>query len=58
MRAEFEYKLDDGDTVWGERAAEELRLLAGGAPGAPRSWASTYAQVRLTVRASFTVRVS
>tara|TARA_B100000780_G_C20896199_1_gene356654 strand:+ start:58 stop:450 length:393 start_codon:yes stop_codon:yes gene_type:complete len=44
LRAEFEFKLDDGDTVWGERAAEELLLLAGGAPGAPRSWASTYAQ--------------
>jgi hypothetical protein len=27
-------------------------LLAGGAPGAPRSWTSTYAQVRLMVRAS------
>ena len=24
-------------------------MLAGGAPGAPRSWASTYAQVRLTL---------
>ena len=46
VRAEFEFKLDDGDTVWGERAAEELLLLAGGAPGAPRSWASTYAQGR------------
>ena len=44
LRAEFEFKLDDGDTVWGERAAEELLLLAGGAPGAPRSWASTYTQ--------------
>lgn len=50
VRAEFEFKLDDGETVWGDRVSEELRLVpqsggshGGGAAGAlPSSWAAVY----------------
>lgn len=43
VRAEFEFKFDDGETVWGDRVTEELRLVPGaGAVGAATNWAAVY----------------
>ena len=48
VRAEFEFKFDDGETVWGDRVREELRLVPGGGHhgGAVASWAAVYRRGR------------